>query len=399
MAGMVFLKSLSDIAFLFMLMGPVAVHFGAGLMTCVLTCLFILASEVISFLISQKRDNLRLIAYVIPLVSIFLPGKSISWAVVCGMIFAYEVFTGASRRYVPDNDSQKTIFKITAGLTVLMLIILLMAKAVEVSYTIAIFSALISMCCSVLIQRSLRHEPEVYTGAPFQAANIGIVALVCAAAAVLGSRPVVHGILTVLKAIYTAIASAVLFVVTYILRGISFVVRWIVQLFGGESEAPVEQETVTLNPQSANDLFGDVGEPTGFPLWLKIVGIVIAAAIVILIIILVFRKLAGRRVSDPEIGSAERTSYKTAGAQKRSHRDTASVQGVRKYYRKFLKKLAADGFRIDDDFTSGDIYDKAPEKYRNEAAAELRALYIEARYKGTADKAAADRARELVSRM
>ena len=403
MAALVFLKSAADITFLFMLMGSAAVHFGAGLLTCVITCAAIAVSEVLSYVISSGTSSrksaisavIRMSVYIIPLACIFLPGRSISWAVVCGLIWAYEIFTGASRRYFPEADVQKTIFRITLGALPAMLIILLMAGAREISFQIVIFSSLISLCCSVLIMRSLRHEAAVYSRPSYQAVNIVIVAVVAGISALLGSEAVVSGVLTALKAVYRVVAYAVLFVITYAIRGISYLVNWISLLFSGDSAPPPEPEPVTIDMRSGEDLFGEINEYNGMPLWLKITGIVIGALIAAAVIVFVFRRLAGRRAERKE-ASTGAAVYNPAKPAARNVRSSSPVQGVRKQYRKYLNLLESEGIVIEGDDTSEDVREKAPFKFRGEAADELRELYIDARYNGTADKAAADRAKELL---
>ena len=100
MTAMVFLKSAADISLFFMLLGPAAVHYGAGPLMCVITAAVICVSQILSFLVSRKKDKLRMLPYMLPLFCVLLPGRCMAWAVLCGLIFAYEVFTGAARRYI-----------------------------------------------------------------------------------------------------------------------------------------------------------------------------------------------------------------------------------------------------------------------------------------------------------
>lgn len=398
MAVMVFLKSLADAALAFLVLGSAAVHFGADPMMSVVTCLVICISQVISFLICQKNPKLRMIPYVIPFACIFLPGRSIAWAVLCGLVFAYEVFTGATRRYMADRDAQKTIFKITLGLTAAMLVILLIASAVSLSYTIVILSCLISASCSILLLRSLRHDPEVYGQASYQAVNIGVIAAAAAGAAVLGSGPVIKGLGTVLKTVYIGIAYAFLFLLNYVIRFFVWIYHLLKELFSGNVTPPQEQRPpVQIDLSGAEEMFPKVSEYMGLPLWVKIIGIAVAAALVALILALIFRKLAGRR-AQVQLSGAQ-TVYSQVPDQEEKKRFSGQVQGVRKQYRKYLNMVEKEGVEIGPENTSADIIGQAPGVFHGAEAKELRELYIEARYNGTADKAAAERAKEIIKEL
>ena len=125
-------------------------------------------------------------------------------------------------------------------------------------------------------------------------------------------------------------------------------------------------------------------------------GLVILAAIVLLILAAIFRRLAGRRAEALKAGAY---TYSKDNEPEVKRRFSGQVQGVRKQYRKYLNMIEKEGLEIGPDDTSEDIFEKAPDVLGGDAARELRSLYIDARYNGTADRAAADRAKELIREM
>ena len=398
MPAMVFLKIAADVSFLFMLLGSIAVHFGSELWVLMVTMAVICAGQILSFWLSEKKKGtaLRLLPYILPIGCAFIPGMTLSGWIICGIIYAYALFTGITRRYMADDEAQKVLFKITLGAIAAMLIIMLMVSAVDVSYTIVIFSGLISSVCSILLMRSLRHEPEIYSMPSYQTVNIGIACGVIGLSILLSTRTVLNGIFYVLKTIYSGIAYVVVNGLTLAIRGIAAAIKWIISLFPGGAEQAAETENnIELDMRSANDLFGDAAEYKGFPTWLKITGIVIAALIVIGIIILIFRKLAGHRTTETA-KAASGTSYTDNGWEPERKKSSSQVMGVRKQYKKYIDFLRNEGTDITKDETSAEVNQNSPWKYQGSAAAELRQLYLKARYAEIADKEDAERAKDLV---
>lgn len=393
MAVMVFLKSAADISLFFMVLGPMAVHFGANPLWCVVTFAVIAISQVLSYLVSQKSPKLRLLPYAIPLFCIFLPGRSIAWAVICALALAYEVFTGATGRYMAERSAQKTVFKVTIGLIVAMLVLLLIATARPVSYSIVILSGLVSAASSILLMRSLRHEPEVYGRLSYQAVNLAVMAAVAAVTAVISSGPVLKGLGLFIKTIYTGIAYAFLFVFNYVIEALVWLYHAIKAILKNTTPPPQPQKPVQIDLDGAKEMFPQISEYNGLPLWVKIVGIVILAAVVLLILAVIFRKLAGGRAQALKAGAY---TYSKGPDPEERRRFSGQVQGVRKQYRKYLAMVEKEGLEIGPDDTSEDIFEKAPDVLGGEAARELRNLYIDARYNGTADRTAAERAKELI---
>ena len=406
MIVMVFLKILADAALIMTVCGPAAVHYGADVIQTLITVLSICICLTISYIIyikigrgSTGRRILQLAPMIIPAFCIFLPGRTISWAILCGIIYAYAVFIAVSARFVPDDHQQKILLKIALAAALVMALALLILKSEERAFSLCILSAMISMAASVLILRSLRHDSSVYNSLQFQAVNAAIVAVFCAAAAVLGSGTVLKGVFAGIRAVYSVIARGIYYVIMAVITAVGKLIEWLSLLFPhGNISEPETQEPQTMVMPSGEDLLGEITEPAGFPVWLKIILIIIGILAVCGILALIFRHLAGSRSS----GDADEESITTAvpghdaERQKRSVSSSGQVKGVRKQYKKYLAMLKAHGQEIHTFETTADIEISSADMYKCDEAEELRRLYLEARYNGIAESGAAERAKELV---
>ncbi len=404
MPVMVFLKFASEAALLLTAGGAMAFHFGAGVWQIVVTLIVIGLTEVLSYLIYTKTGDesragrfLRVLVMIIPFVCILLPGFSIAWAVLCGVIWLYAVFLAVTARYMSESDHFKTVFKIAIGLTVGVVIILLFASATETSFSLTIFSGMVSLACSILLMRSLRHDISVYSSASFQLINVGLVAAVAAVILLLSSNVVISSILSVIKTVYTFIAEIALKVIMWLVEGIGKFIEWLKTIMTFHEIPQQEREVIELNTDSGAGAFGYEDEYVGTPLGVKIAVIAIAALVVAFLLFLIFRYIAGQRAARQKgeaAGVSDRGPLRPR--QRRAEDEQSEVRGVRKQYKRYLHFLRKEGMYIDPSDTSADIVRTSPEPYQSQEAIELRGLYLEARYNNRADERAADRAKELV---
>jgi len=407
MIVMVLLRIISDGALFMMAAGPAAVHFGASPVQMIVTFLVIAAAQTVSYVIckARKRDRrpegafpaglLRLAPFAAPFLCVLLPGRCISWAIVCGLFWAYAVYLAVTENYVPDADHQKKVFKATAAVCVVALIVLLIVSAGEQSFTICILSCFISLGTSALLLRSLRHEPEVYNSPSFQLINTGIMAVFAGAVIGLSQRSVIGAVLSGIKTVYLAVARGLLYAVMFVIQGIQKLIEWLAELlkFRPHSLPPQPVQDITMQ----STVFDDI-EPQGLPKGVEIGLIVFGAILAAAILFAIFRALAGRRGNYQDEESGKERSFRAGpGAERRKDRSPGQqVKGVRRQYRKYLHYLKEQGVDIAAYQTSEDIETSVPEELRNESAAQLRSLYLKARYNGEVDEDAHQRAKELV---
>ena len=408
MSIIVFLRSISDAGLLLCAGASIAVHYGAAPLHLLFLTLISAIANAISFVIwygAQKAEEkktpaeiLRFIPYILPAAAGILLKATLPEIILCGIIFAYMLYLAITKKYFPDAEQQKTIFKISCGLFAAMLVILLFIGARQISFTVCIISGLTTLICSVLVMRSLRHESAEYSKTGFQLVNIGILAVFAGAAYGLSRPAVINGFLFVLKRVYDVIANALLFVIMWIIRLIGMFFSWLRELFGeGDIQPPpepVQQIEITDN----QDLFGEYTEVTGPPGWLRTILIILAVIAALLIIFLIFRAISGRRGKTPE-KSRERGYYDKAPAAVRHRQSSSSdIKGVRKQYRKYLQFLKNNGIIISSDMTTEEI-ERAAKEADPLAAKELRRLYLEARYGQESDSKSEERAKELLRRI
>lgn len=260
--------------------------------------------------------------------------------------------------------------------------------------------ALIMLVGSVLLMRTLRHEPETYCQRRYQVMNLTSVAAVAAVAAVMSTETFLQICSAAFHAVYNSVVVPVLLValvgVVYVLRAAA----WLVSLLN--IELPQSGENVELQLDGiAKDLGLDemtTSEPVGREL-LILLGIVIAGVLLYLF----FRWMVrlgwlGKPPADTreERREAERQAVK---AEKRP-RPGSAVQRVRAQYRKFLKLYVSAGGELNAADTSLDVDKGARRCYFDpKASAELREIYIRARYAEQADGQDAVRAKELCAGM
>lgn len=407
MIVMAFLKMAADLALLYIAAGPLVYGCGVGTVPILLTLVSVSLAFCLSFLLREKKA-LKYVPYLLAAAPALFAGDGwIPWLVLAVISTGYAVYCTAGNRFLGYIEERKTVFKVTWVVLAVALLLALVFSASEEQFMLIVVSGVTTVAGSVLLMRSLRHDPAVYNSMRFQAVNIGIILVILGLSLLLSSKGILAGVLAGLKAVYTAIATGFVYVVIFILEGINYVASWIKSLFG--EGARIEAEPVEINMDGAKELFGDLADvqTAGFPQWLKIVGIVILAAALLLVIILILRKLAGSKTGKLVARTAYGSTFSVEAGNGRIKDQSPSVQGVRKQYKNYLLFLKKQGAEITADKTTGEIEimsdrilaGKGPENGMpkcTQAEEELRKLYLEARYNGTSQKADAERAKELV---
>lgn len=397
---MVFLKMASDTALLMIVAGPVAVHFGAPMGLILFTVFLSAVSMSLSYALKEKKV-LKFLPFLLEFIPALLPERNIAWAIPAILVLAYGIYSAASEKLLDDIEHQRKILKVTLGITAAALFIFFIFGLRDNAILVLIISALIALGTNILLMRSLRHEPEVYGSFRFQALNIGIIAVIMGIVLFLSSESVVNGFILGIKAVYTWIATGIMYAVLFLIRIFGAFFSWLGTLFsGGTQKAPEEQPMVTLDTGGIKEMFPDMPETTGLPLGVKIGLIVVAAAIVLLVIYLIFRKLAGKRTGT--IAAGKKQSFGTY-VRPENKNETVQIstdaQGVRKQYRKYLQYLKKQGQTISTSDTSQDVENASRNYVKDagwEASEELRRIYLRARYAGESEKGDIERAKRLI---
>lgn len=396
MLTLVFMKIAADLALYYTFAGFFAALFGAssGVM------LLILAAQAVIFTLSYAARGVgrrRFLPLLLLALCWLVPGAGLADRIVIAPPALYTVYLAAKNIYEPDRFQQADIFsvfwKVMAGFSVFCA---LFGKT-ELVKSMVLPAGLIVLVCSVLLMRSLRHEPQVYCQVRYQAMNVLLICAACVCTLILSSDAFLGTCLMILRTVYNWVISPVLMLVIYLIILIVQVFIWLFSFFEfgelvspdreGAMEMPDFQELLGLE-QSGQSAAGQ---------WLDR----IAAAIVILaaaaVVILVFRALSKRKIARQSARAAR--EVRTGLTQRKERPDdipAGSPAGrVRAQYRKFLKLFSAQALEREKSDTSLDISRRCRGTFDDQSVGELRSLYIEARYGGRATREDVQRAKKL----
>ena len=274
-----------------------------------------------------------------------------------------------------------------------MLILILVGELIfgasQEGINLTVVMGLTALICSVLLMRSLRHDAEVYSSPGYQLLNLLAVAAVPAAAAVMSLETVLNGFFTVIKTIYRIIMGLILNVVMWI-------IRLIAAAFGklGVSIQP-EGQVPELDLSGAKEMFGLSDSGSGAGDAVKYVFIALGVIIAAGLLFVLFRYFSSGMDSASDNTEELLQSVRISRDTKKGEPEGTPVHRVRQQYKRFLKFCVKQGIEISESDTSGEISSRSSWLPPAEASAELREIYIKARYNGTASKEDAARARKL----
>lgn len=275
--------------------------------------------------------------------------------------------------------------------------LLLLAGMVEEMTAASIPIALIMLVTSVLLMRTLRHDPETYCQRRYQIVNILSVLVVVALAAVISTEAFLAACVAVFRLGYNT------FVLPFLMAGLWCFVQalralaWLATLLKLRAPDPIENPELNLD-SAAKDLGIENMEVAGNPLLTAIMtGILLLAAAAVLYFFFRWMMSRGFRSARQAAVGEERRDVTEEVRQKPAREWIGTpVQRVRSQYRKFLKLYEKNGGTVKAGDTSLDVErDAVRVRFDPAVARELREVYIRARYAGSADRDDAARAKEL----
>ena len=263
-----------------------------------------------------------------------------------------------------------------------------------VQYSLPI--AILSLVTSVFLMRMLRHEAATYLSPQYQRKNC-LLFLILLFFAWLFSRDFVFEFIgntlsfAYMKGIYPILMLFVSLFVAF-LKLVMRLFSWF--KFGGfefqENKLPEGEMGPTVN-----DITAAVGEHVG-----SVESILTILAIIVLLIcaFFFFRWLILHKGEDSFISQGLDLIRNTDPAHAKKERATTTVLQVRRQYRIFLKHYREHGGRLEESFTSEDILNSSLRILPNGTAdilSEMREIYTNARYRGTASKADLKRMKQI----
>lgn len=303
--------------------------------------------------------------------------------------------------YVLDTDRQRRLFDVFWKVILIFIAIALLLGGKTLVSAITIPYALMMLIGSVLMLRSLRHDPKVYCQKKYQLLNISAVAAVFAAAVFFSSKTFLNVCSAVWKAFYGHIFRPVL---EFLLDVFLLIIWGISQLFAlisFKGKEPEKQEVPKIDLGGAEKLLDEefqLREPGEL---LRILGIIALVIIAVLLLVLFFRWMNRHNennvvyntaADEREVFSAERRPAKK--------RENSPVRKIRAQYRSFLKWYTGLGMQVERGHTSQDVHrmvDLVTE--HGESSEKIRELYIKARYAEKADQEDVRAMKELCGRI
>lgn len=281
--------------------------------------------------------------------------------------------------------------------------------------TITLPFALITLASSILLLRSLRHDPKIYCQRNFQIVNvIGIVGMLVLAY-LLSSDLFLRSCMAVLNFINQRLLQPTLELFLYAWTLLIWLVYKLYSMLPISRNSSISGESMELTVESANDIFGnDIQNARVHPAVNTIAWIIFTVVIIVLAIMFV-RWLNRREGYEIKHISGTRTREKAiTSPSKRRERDTSSVRKIRSLYKDFLKWGISKGMPFEPDFTSLDVQkrmehtvdsgnlahpsDSDDSKISSNSFSilgQIREVYIKARYAGQADANSVKKMKEL----
>ena len=343
----------------------------------------------------RKSRMLRLVALLPMAVFWLLPNVGLTDTLLFLPPAVYLVWQVYSDMYPLEWSRQVELFsvfwKCYAGFVLSLLIFGMIAELNAASVPIAV----IMLVDSVLLMRTLRHEPETYCQRRFMLMNAVSVAAVTAVAALISTELFLQTCLSLFKLFYNTFVLPILMLGVMVLMYALQVVVWLASILN--IGLPEQHEKIQIQMTGVAEYL-DLSEITGKPVGKEIL-ILLGVVVTVSLLYLFFRwmsRIGWREKPTAAIGEIRITAAEDTSvpAVKLSHR--SPVQRVRAQYRKFLKLYLSSGGELGKSYTSKDVNEEAKQRrFLPEAASELRDIYIRARYAGTAEPKDVSRAKEL----
>ena len=376
MAMIFFLKMLCDASLYYMFAAPIAGYFGGGqLLACmILQCVVYSLSRI-------PRNRFLRFVILIPLGLCFILRLSfLADTIALIPMTLFIAWQSLADRPQPDISRQRQWLEDCLKVLILAAAVGLIAKDLKAVIPWAVFWLL----SNIALLRTLRHEPSVRNTVKFQAVNLALVGAIPAIAGCLGSKPVVSAIITPLGIFYRQELVPCLTILLWIPF---MLLQWFFDLLFPDYVQQQEETEMEISQG-----FEEYMERVDFqiPNWLKVLFWTALATIAVMVLYFLIRLLATPKqnaASSAKAASAS-SSFVDSKTKKRLN-ESSNVQRIRRQYRKFLKLYQEQGMSRTESTTSLDIHKRAMRNSNlSPFSAQIRQLYIKARYAGQADHTA-----------
>ena len=312
--------------------------------------------------------------------------------------WAFLGFTVWTGRIYTDRSEFERHFKFTGKILCLIIPGFIAISSIGGALTGAIPYFVIYLLAGVCLMRILRDEGKLTTGR-----HIAVMLIVLTAGVVLTILQTPQLLATVLGFVYKNIIVWVLMGIVVVLLYFLSGLVWLFSLLGTSGEQEPPEISITVD-----DIFGDQLEGASMSnasVWLEIAAVIVLALAVAFILFLIMRRLLGNKSHSKRIKpykeEQERLQKQVAGKKYGIFRRKDQRQFVRYIYKKYLKEGASRGLSLVPSDTSLSVLRKYSEIFALSESADLRDIYIKARYRFSEEtlKADSDAAAEIWRRL
>lgn len=400
MLTLVFLKVASDLAMYYTFSA-----FFAGLMGAkpgaILGALAVQAGMLTLSYVMRRWGKWRLLPAALALLGLLLPGLESGGRVAVAAGAIYVLVLALRENYEPDWIQQKEVFSLFWKAFLLFILVALFFSKPELLWGASVPFALAGLTLSILLTRSLRHEKGVYCRLGYQTMNAFLVAAVLVLVLVLTSDAALVLGQMVTDFIGNFVFRPIFDVFIFITVVGEQIFAWIVSLFEPMTPelpdlSPTPEPTPSFPPTDYSQAVGQPSPPNQQAGDISLVIILLLLTAVVLFLLL---KVKRGRHEDKAADVEERCQGVAPPPKREEAPSIPAAAQVRVQYKKFLRLAPVRRSHLEKSDTSLDIRDACTGRLDDEAVAELRELYIKARYQGCATKTEAKRAKELYKRI
>lgn len=339
----------------------------------------------------QSRDCNKLYL-LLPIAVLLLPGSYPLALIAPATYIFYLLYTQHTNL---SWDRQTELFTVTVKFFPVAGVVICFLGYSRIVLQYAVPMAFISLAASVFLMRMLRHPPAVYLDPQYLRKNCTVFFVVLTMAWLL-SREIVFEILAsglhfmYMKTVYP-VFNALIWLFMAVLKTLMYIFSWFKlgeikfeenHLSGGEM-GPTFKDAV---------ISGDHVATTESILTILLVGILLVIAFYF------FRWLALHKGEESFISQGLDIIRGKNTTKPKKERATTTVLQVRRQYRLFLKLYKEHGGKLETAFTSEDVLNHSANVLADappDVLAEMRQIYLNARYGGTATKADLKRIRQI----
>jgi len=384
------LRILVDLGFYYSIAGFVAAAFGGSgaLAAAVLQAACYALSSVFT-----KNRALQLLS-LLPMALGWILCRHTADAILILPAALYVIMLVKNRDYSQNQSRQQRLFSVYWKVLLASIPIALLIGGSRFLTSVTLPYGILTLTCSVLLMRSLRHNPQVYCQRSYQLTNLSIVGAVLLFAAFLGSDFFLNCCKAALGAFYRTLILPILNLVAELIVLLMQAVGYLIRKL--DLKLPFKDGKINLNTEALSPSLQEDAALIDTNETLRNLGItllVIAAAVVL---VLFFRWLSRKRYSNPIVNAFQGEKVDGFRSKTAAEKDPSAVRSIRLQYRKFLKLCANYGVLPERSSTSRDI-DARARQYSalQQISGPIRQIYIRARYAGQADSESVQQIKKL----